>query len=106
MFVSDHPGCCGGAARLPKKPGIQKLTPPSSAQRLRGAEIKVPSASAAIAAIGLINRARSNPIFLASETVLPFIVAPKVHQPFDSLMVFRPHCGHGYGQMDSIRVGD
>ena len=29
--ASDHPGCCGVAARLPKKPGIQKLTPPSSA---------------------------------------------------------------------------
>src|SRR5258705_589944 len=31
MFTSDHPDCCGVAARLPKKPGIQKLTPPSSA---------------------------------------------------------------------------
>jgi hypothetical protein len=29
--VSDHPGCCGTAAKLPKKPGIQKLTPSSSA---------------------------------------------------------------------------
>ena len=26
-----QPGCRGAAARLPKKPGIQKLTPPSSA---------------------------------------------------------------------------
>src|SRR5215813_11983426 len=31
MVVNDHPGCCGVAARLPKSPGIQKLTPPSSA---------------------------------------------------------------------------
>jgi hypothetical protein len=31
MVVNDHPGCSGAAARLPKKPGIQKLTPPSSA---------------------------------------------------------------------------
>src|SRR5215475_525272 len=30
MLVSDQPGCWGAAARLPKKPGIQKLTPPSS----------------------------------------------------------------------------
>jgi hypothetical protein len=31
MFVSDQPGCSGVAAKLPKKPGTQKLTPPSSA---------------------------------------------------------------------------
>src|SRR5262245_367685 len=32
MLVIDHPGACWGtAARLPKSPGIQKLTPPSSA---------------------------------------------------------------------------
>src|SRR5712671_3414296 len=31
MVASVHPGCCGVAARLPKKPGTQKLTPPSSA---------------------------------------------------------------------------
>jgi hypothetical protein len=29
--ASDQPGCWGVAARLPKKPGTQKLTPPSSA---------------------------------------------------------------------------
>ena len=29
--MSDHPGCCGAAARLPKNPGSQKLTPLSSA---------------------------------------------------------------------------
>src|SRR5262249_33168073 len=89
MFVTDHPGCWGAAARLPKNPGSQKLTPPSSAKALRGAETMVASASTAIAAIGRIDRAQSNPILLASETVLPFIIAPKVHQPVDSLMVFR-----------------
>jgi hypothetical protein len=31
MVANDHPGCCGVAARLPKNPGTQKLTPPSSA---------------------------------------------------------------------------
>src|SRR5579862_8537289 len=36
MVANDHPGCCGAAARLPKKPGIQKLTPPSSASELPG----------------------------------------------------------------------
>src|SRR5580704_17362467 len=38
MVASDHPGCCGAAARLPKKPGIQKLTPPSSASACFGSE--------------------------------------------------------------------
>src|SRR5580700_1793207 len=38
MVASDHPGCCGAAARLPKKPGIQKLTPPSSASAFFGTE--------------------------------------------------------------------
>src|SRR5262249_14788398 len=32
MLVHENPGTCGAAARLPKKPGIQKLTPPSSAR--------------------------------------------------------------------------
>src|SRR5215208_7074392 len=31
MFAKEKPGTDGLAARLPKKPGIQKLTPPSSA---------------------------------------------------------------------------
>src|SRR5262245_45208293 len=31
MPASDQPGCWGTAARLPKKPGTQKLSPPSSA---------------------------------------------------------------------------
>src|ERR1700688_393486 len=38
MFASDHPGCAGVAARLPKSPGIQKLTPPSSASAYFGIE--------------------------------------------------------------------
>src|SRR5262249_35844883 len=59
--------------RLPNNPGSQKLTPPSSARPLRGAETMVASASTATA-IGRIDRA----VFLASETVLPFIVAPRL----------------------------
>src|SRR5262245_42362063 len=39
MVVTDHPGCRGAAARLPKKPGTQKLTPPSSASTALGAAI-------------------------------------------------------------------
>jgi hypothetical protein len=36
--VSDHPGCCGTAAKLPKNPGIQKLVPSSSAAALSAAQ--------------------------------------------------------------------
>jgi len=32
MFAKAQPGCCGVAARLPKKPGTQKLMPFSSAR--------------------------------------------------------------------------
>src|SRR4051794_22389217 len=37
MVAMEKPGCCGAAARLPKKPGTQKLTPPSSAAATVGA---------------------------------------------------------------------
>src|SRR5947208_14105261 len=37
MSANDKPGCCGVAARLPKNPGTQKLTPPSSAFAASGA---------------------------------------------------------------------
>jgi hypothetical protein len=36
---TDHPGCWGAAARLPKNPGSQKLTPPSSAVATVGTAI-------------------------------------------------------------------
>src|SRR3954466_5321869 len=43
---SEKPGCDGVAARLPKDPGVQKLSPVSSAQAMSGA-----SASAAATAL-------------------------------------------------------
>src|SRR4026208_2315057 len=46
MVATDHPGVGGTAARLPKKPGIQKLTPPSSARATCGAIATAPSSSA------------------------------------------------------------
>lgn len=46
MVASDHPGCWGAAARLPKKPGIQKLTPPSSASACFGIETTAASVMA------------------------------------------------------------
>ena len=40
-MAMEKPGCCGAAARLPKKPGTQKLTPPSSAAAIVGAMVRV-----------------------------------------------------------------
>src|SRR6516164_3152548 len=42
MLVSDQPGCWGDAARLPKNPGIQKLTPPSSAVATVSVPMRMP----------------------------------------------------------------
>src|SRR5215813_12915056 len=36
MVANENPGVWGVAARLPKKPGTQKLTPPSSASEVCG----------------------------------------------------------------------
>src|SRR5438045_3832818 len=48
MLANDHPGCCGVAARLPKSPGTQKLTPPSSAMAAFGTAPTAISASTAL----------------------------------------------------------
>jgi len=48
VLIPDQPGCCWGtAARLPKLPGSQKLTPPSSALTVIEATVATTSASAA-----------------------------------------------------------
>ena len=45
MTVSAQPGCWGTAARLPNKPGSQKLIPFSSAKEMAGSEVTAPIAS-------------------------------------------------------------
>jgi hypothetical protein len=50
MTVSCQPGCCGTAARLPNKPGRQKLTPFSSANDTVGRDSAAPSAITRLAA--------------------------------------------------------
>jgi hypothetical protein len=72
----DQPGCTGAAARLPNKPGSQKLTPPSSAMAIFGAETTVANASAANAMVGWIDDLRPNPGFLETAQLLVFMVAP------------------------------
>src|SRR6202030_4326469 len=59
MVASDHPGCCGAAARLPKKPGIQKLTPPSSASAYFGTETTAASVIALQTKADLMARLRA-----------------------------------------------
>jgi hypothetical protein len=44
--VRDQPGCSGATARLPKKPGSQTLTPPSSAKAAFGGEATAANANA------------------------------------------------------------
>src|SRR5262249_39609124 len=68
------PGCNGAAAKLPKKPGIQKLTPPSSATAGADADTTVAVASAAGAATRHPDRLRVS-FALVSATRLPCIVA-------------------------------
>src|SRR3984893_1321367 len=59
MVASDHPGCCGAAARMWKKPGIQKLTPPSSASACFGAATTAASVIALQTKPVLIARVRA-----------------------------------------------
>jgi hypothetical protein len=73
MVPTDHPGCRGVATRLPKKPGIQKLTPPSSATALLFENVEAMISSNANASLRLL---------IASERhigirglALPFIAA-------------------------------
>jgi hypothetical protein len=54
--VNDHPGTCGAAARLPKNPGIQKLTPSSSAIALFGIEKIAAAVASAITATAKYRR--------------------------------------------------
>src|SRR5262245_2598165 len=54
MYAAENPGCSGAAARLPKKPGSQKLTPPSSARAAVDAAMKTPSTIADAAAVPAI----------------------------------------------------
>src|SRR5258708_31418417 len=76
MFANGQPGCWGAADRLPKKPGPQKLTPPSSAnaqwEKIVIAEAKMPAAMPSRwTAIGRWLVASSPP-----EGMLPVIWAP------------------------------
>jgi hypothetical protein len=47
MSAKENPGCAGAAAKLPKLPGSQKLTPPSSAKENLGADTMAANASTA-----------------------------------------------------------
>src|SRR5262245_62101619 len=47
MFVYEKPGSSGVAARLPKNPGTQNVTPLSEASESRGTEAAAASASVA-----------------------------------------------------------
>src|SRR5208337_962631 len=87
MVVRDQPGCCGAAARLPKKPGIQKLTPPSSALEMSVAETTAanimapkmnPDLTAQVGATFSLPRARLVIQFMAAPFFAPHDCSPPV----------------------------
>src|SRR5207249_8583871 len=76
MVASDQPGCCGVAARLPKKPGTQKLTPPSSADALWEKNM-IAGAKTIAATPSLRRRAEiGRPLFAAVSAMLAVILCP------------------------------
>src|SRR5436190_22777776 len=78
MLASDQPGCWGAAAKLPKKPGTQKLTPPSSANALWEKNM-IAGAKTIAATPSLRRRAEiGRPLFAAVSAMLAVILWPAV----------------------------
>src|SRR5215472_8350122 len=106
MLANDHPGCWGVAARLPKKPGIQKLTPLSSASAIFGAHAA--AANASTAAVGRMNDSRLRRDFPRSLQSLGFIIVPLAGRSdirrAESESI--PRLGRDYANRDNIRIGD
>src|SRR6266566_147353 len=77
MVASDQPGCCGVAAKLPKKPGTQKLTPPSSANAQW--EKNMIAGAKTIAATPSLRRCAEigRPLFAAASAILAVILCPR-----------------------------
>src|SRR5216684_5634479 len=76
IVASDQPGCCGVAAKLPKKPGTQKLTPPSSANALWEKNM-IAGAKTIAATPSLRRRAEiGRPLFAAVSAMLAVILCP------------------------------
>src|SRR5208282_2373665 len=99
MTVSAQPGCWGTAARLPNKPGSQKLTPFSSAKEMAGSEVTTPIASA----VRVINESRddrSRHLRFSSSTF--FIVAPEVapEESWQRPLSPRPHSTKSKSKLD------
>src|SRR4029077_16368577 len=76
IFANENPGTCGAAARLPKKPGSQKLTPPSSARELVAVDrTMVPASRAAKGLAATFNRTKDqNFLVKAQKEALPDIL--------------------------------
>jgi hypothetical protein len=69
---SEQTGACNSGNRLSLASAI---TSSSCLTPLRPTDATMPNSARWAKSVGRIDCARSNPIFLASETVLPFIVA-------------------------------
>jgi hypothetical protein len=67
-LANENPGTCGAAAKLPKKPGTQKLTPPSSARELVAVDrTMVPASGAAMTLAATFNRTNDQNFLLKNQ---------------------------------------
>src|SRR5215813_13254133 len=79
MLVNENPGTCGAAARLPKKPGSQKLTPTSSARELVGVDTtRVPASGTATTLAATRSRRNDRTSSARSQEGVVFMIAPCV----------------------------
>src|SRR4051812_31780503 len=111
MLANDHPDCCGVAARLPKKPGIQKLTPPSSALAAFGTVPVAISASALQKTAVWQVRKGGIALCLPPLRVLPHLMLPPLSlmRSLDSLMrtldMLGRHPPPHYASFDTVKFG-
>src|SRR6266581_1931643 len=104
MLASDQPGCWGAAAKLPKKPGTQKLTPPSSANA--DWEKNMIAGAKTIAATPSLRRCAEigRPLFAAPSAILAVILRPVSVSLSNKIRRHRNPGASGAHHVNSARV--
>src|SRR5712671_767080 len=104
MLASDQPGCCGVAARLPKNPGTQKLTPLSSANARW--EKNMIAGAKTIAATPNLRRCAEigRPHFAAASAILAVILSTVSVWPSNKIRRHRNPGAGGAHHVNSARV--
>ena len=94
IFANENPGTCGAAARLPKKPGSQKLTPPSSARELVAVDrTMVPASGAAMTLAATFNRTNDRNFLVKTQrerSPTSSLIAPRYDYLSCALNPIRP----------------